>query len=132
MNFHKEAEDFWTRALESWEAATEITKAYGSIANRCYYAAFHAVSALYALEGRTFRTHDGIHHAFNNDFVKSGKWPEDLGTDYNFLLKVRRKGDYGGGQFVDYVEASRARESARHILQAVHDAHPDIFPLDAP
>ena len=131
MNFDKDAKDHWTRALEAWEAATEITKAYGSIANRCYYAAFHAISALFALEGRSFRTHAGVHHAMNRDLVKTGKWSSDLGTEYNFLLKVRRKGDYGGGMFVDQDEASHACESARRILHAVHEASPDIFPLSS-
>lgn len=130
MNFDKEAKDHWTRALEAWEAAAEITKAYGSIANRCYYAAFHAVSALFALEGRSFRTHAGVHHAVNRDLVKAGKWSEDIGSEYNFLLKARRKGDYGGGLFVNQDEACHAREATRRILQVVHKGRPDIFPLD--
>jgi len=79
----------------------------------------------------SFRTHAGVHHAVNHDLVKAGKWSADLGTDYNFLLKARRKGDYGGGLFVNQDEANRAREAARRILQAVHDTRLDIFPLDA-
>ena len=46
----------WDRALEALAAAT-LLRAHGgfdSAASRAYYAAFHAASALFALEGRTF------------------------------------------------------------------------------
>ena len=50
-----------------------------SAASRAYYAAFHAVTALFGLEGRTFAKHSALEAAVHRDLVKTGKWASDLG-----------------------------------------------------
>ena len=41
-------------------------------ANRSYYAFFHAVRALFALEAKDFRKHSGVIANFQKDYVKTG------------------------------------------------------------
>jgi uncharacterized protein (UPF0332 family) len=120
----------WDRALEAFRAA-QLLVAHGgfdSTASRAYYAAFHAATALFALEGRTFTKHSALETAVHRDLVKTGRWSADLGRDYSFCLDVRGVGDYGSDVRVDANQATDAIEAARRILLAVHDALPTQFP----
>ena len=128
MTGQNEAGTSWARALEAMRDAEGYSSANGR-ANRAYYAAFHAVSGLLALDGVTYKTHHAIHSAVHRDFVNTGRWPKELGKHYSDLFDLRMTGDYGGVFGVSEAEAEYALDSARRILRAVHDAHPDIFPL---
>jgi len=61
-----------------------------------YYAAFHAVTALFALEGKSFSKHTAVRAAVHGELVKTGRWPVELGASYNDLMSARHTGDYGG------------------------------------
>jgi uncharacterized protein (UPF0332 family) len=120
----------WDRALEAYRGA-QLLVAHGgfdSAASRSYYAAFHAVTALFALEGRTFTKHSAVETAVHRDLVKTGRWSADLGRDYSFCLDVRGVGDYGSEVRVDKTQATDAVAAARRILLAIHDALPTHFP----
>lgn len=131
MNPNREALDYWQRAVQTLRTAKKITNDNDSVANRCYYAAFHAVSALFALDGKTFQTHAGVQAAVHRDLVNAGRWPKELGATYSFLLKSRMKADYGGGKHILNNEAALTIDAAGNILKAVHEAHPDVFTMDA-
>lgn len=120
----------WDRALEAFRAAQILVahSGFDSAVSRAYYAAFHAVTALFALEARTFTKHSMLETAVHRDLVKTGRWSTDLGRDYRFCFDVRGVGDYGSDVRVDESQARDAIESARRILQAVHAALPTEFP----
>ena len=120
----------WDRALEAFRAAQLLTahSGFDSAVSRAYYAAFHAVSALFALEGRAFTKHSAVATAVHRDLVKTGRWSADLGRDYSFCIDTRGVGDYGSDVRVDLKQAMDAVEAARRILLAVHDALPTHFP----
>jgi uncharacterized protein (UPF0332 family) len=118
----------WDRALEAFRGA-QLLVAHGgfdSAASRAYHAAFHAVTALFALEGRTFTKHSALEAAVHRDLA--GRWSADLGRDYSFCLDVRGVGDYGSDVRVDVSQATDAIEAARRILLAIHEALPADFP----
>lgn len=64
-------------------------------ANRLYYAAYYAVSALLVANGIIAKTHEGIIRMFNQHFVMTGKVERELGRQYNILFTMRLTGDYG-------------------------------------
>ena len=64
-------------------------------ANRLYYAAYYAVSALLVANGISAKTHEGIIRMFNQMFVATGKIDRELGRQYNNLFTMRLTGDYG-------------------------------------
>lgn len=64
-------------------------------ANRLYYAAYYAVSALLIANGIAAKTHEGIIRMFNQHFVMTGKVDRELGRQYNILFTMRLTGDYG-------------------------------------
>lgn len=121
----------WERALEAHRAAKAMVEEdlADSAANRAYYVAFHAVSALFALGERSFNKHSGVSAAVHRDLVHAGLWPKELGDAYSELMAARQTGDYGGFEHVTSEEAEEAIELASRILEAVHAAHPDIFLL---
>ena len=93
-----------------------------------YYAAFHAVTTLFALEGRTFAKHSTLEAAVHRDLVKAGRWSTDLGRDFSFCAELRGVGDYGADLRVDAKQATDAIASARRILVDVRSALPLNFP----
>lgn len=64
------------------------------VANRMYYAAYYAVSALLIANGHTAKTHETIVRVFGLQFVKTGMFSSDQGRLYNKLFSLRLTGDY--------------------------------------
>lgn len=107
-------------------AEHDLSLSPDAAASRAYYAAFYAVSALFALDGVDFRKHSAVEAAVHRDLVKAGRWPAGLGQEYSALKDLRDKGDYGGGEHVAPEEAQAAMDSARRIVSAVRDACPGL------
>lgn len=125
--------DFWHRALASLGTAErEAALDPDASASRAYYAAFYAVSAAFAKEGRTFQSHGGVESALHTDLVRTSRIPRDVGTDFSDLVRVRHRGDYGGGLRVTVEEARAAVEAARRVLDTVLVLCPDLEPPAAP
>jgi uncharacterized protein (UPF0332 family) len=63
-------------------------------ANRLYYAAYYAVSALLIAYQIPAHTHEGNIQQFGLHFIKGGLVSRDLGKFYSQLFEMRLKGDY--------------------------------------
>jgi len=125
-----EARDFWRRANEALPVAKAIIPLDpASAASRAYYAAFYAVSAIFALEGKTFRRHSAVESAVHRDLVRPGRWPRELGTAFSALSDLRMRGDYSLGQAIQVEQASEAVSQAEEILRAVSALRPDELPI---
>jgi uncharacterized protein (UPF0332 family) len=124
----KESQALWERAKKTLESAKLLLASDPDrSASSSYYAAFHAVSALFMLEGTTFRRHSGVEIAVHRDLVMTSRWTRELGQDYSSLLRARTQGDYGVVEHVSEEEAEDAINAAGRILEAVHQANPGIF-----
>jgi uncharacterized protein (UPF0332 family) len=133
MAGHDEAIEYWKRAVDALALAqVGIKIAPDGSANRAYYAAFHAASALFALEGRFFTRHSALESAIHTELVHKGRWDKELGALYTDLHKLRNIGDYGDLRHVSSEEAAVAVAAAIRILQTVHLGYPNIFPLQTP
>ncbi len=126
---NQEALDLWTRACRSHQTSSLLAGVDpDAAASRAYYAAFYAVSALFALQGKTFTKHTFVEAAVHRDLVKSGIWSADLGSAFSWLVGLRKTGDYGIGVHVSQEEGIDAVNKAARILQAVRDSSPERFP----
>lgn len=67
---------------------------WNNIANRLYYAAFHAVSALLIYDHHNFGTHQGAVIMLHQYYVKPGILSKEDGTFYSQLQTMREKSDY--------------------------------------
>ena len=72
------------RALGYWD----------NIANRLYYALFHAVSALLIHDKHAVNTHRGVVVLFGQHYVRTGIFDMTDGKLYSQLQTMREKGDY--------------------------------------
>ena len=67
---------------------------WNNIANRLYYAAFHAVSALLIYDHHNIGTHQGAVIMLHQYYVKPGVLSKEDGTFYSQLQTMREKSDY--------------------------------------
>lgn len=84
------------KALRAYEQAKGVMglKYWETIANRLYYAAYNAVSALLIANGDTAQSHSGVIHLFGQHFIKTGIFPQEAGRLYHKLFTMRQTGDY--------------------------------------
>ena len=64
------------------------------VANRLYYAIFHAVSALLIKDGYKVGTHKGAMLMFGQNYVKTGIFTADDSRLYSSLQMMREESDY--------------------------------------
>ena len=110
----------WGRARRTLGTAEKLIEMDpDSAASRAYYAAYHAVTALFALRGTTFTKHTAIRAAIHRDLVKTGEWNPSLGKDFDFLMELREIGDYGGVLQVTVADAQSAIKCSSRIVAEV-------------
>ena len=88
-------------------------------ANRLYYAAYYAVSALLIANGFTAKTHEGVIRLFNQHFVMNGKVDREMGRQYNILFTMRLTGDYGDCFDLQEKDVVPVLEPARKLIDTV-------------
>lgn len=64
------------------------------VANRLYYAAFHAALSLLINDGHRTATHRGIVALFGLYYIKTGKFSVEEGKMYSRLQTMRDEADY--------------------------------------
>ena len=85
---------------------------YKGANNRAYYAVFHAVNAVHALNGKAFRRHKDAIGNFNKDYIKTGIFPREIGRKISEAEEIRHASDYD-----DFYIASR-EESEHQVAVA--------------
>jgi uncharacterized protein (UPF0332 family) len=117
----------WQRALRTLQSAKQLAESDpDSAASRAYYAAFHALTALFALRGQTFSKHAAIRAALHRDLVQAGLLDAALGRDYDFLMDLREAGDYGGLTQVTTESANTATAKAAGFIEALRRTSPEL------
>ena len=85
----QKAEEMLASAKRDMEA-----RDYASANNRAYYAIFHAMRAVLALDGEDFRKHSAVIARFTLNYLK----PEILSREYSKLISnaslIRNRSDY--------------------------------------
>ena len=72
----------------------ENAKLWDTLANRVYYAVFHAVTALLIKHGLHAESHQGVMVLLNKHFVKEGLIDVEYGRLFARLENMREKSDY--------------------------------------
>ena len=92
---------------------------WATAANRLYYAAYYAVSALLLVNGLNAKTHDGIIRLFNMHYIKTEKIDLELGRQYNRLFTMRITGDYGDCFDLQEADVRPLLEPAEQLITKV-------------
>ena len=70
------------------------SKEYRAANNRAYYAIFHAISAVHALDGKAYKKHKDAIANFNKDYVKTEIFPREIGRKISRAEEIRHASDY--------------------------------------
>lgn len=85
--------------------------------NRAYYAVFHAVSAVHALDGKAYKRHKDALGNFNKEYVKTEVFDRTIGRQIAELEMIRHASDYD-----DFFVASK--EQAEEQVAAANKIYP--------
>ncbi len=88
-------------------------------ANRSYYAVFHAMRAVLALDEIDMKRHSGIISEFRRLYVKPGIFSTELSEIISLLFDARSASDYDDFYIVSKAEVAEQVENAAIFLQAV-------------
>ncbi len=92
---------------------------WGTLANRLYYALFHAVSALLISEGYEVGTHKGAVIRFQQYFVKTKLFSVDDGRFYSQMQTMRENADYNCSYDVSEEEVLERIEPTRLLIEKI-------------
>jgi len=87
-------------------------------ANRAYYSIFHSMRTLLALDGKDFKKHSGVIAYFNQHYIKTNIFPNNLYTLISEAQDVREENDYTDFFTPDLEETRQQIESAKLIYDA--------------
>lgn len=94
-------------------------ESYRSAANRAYYAVFHAMRAVLALDGVDMKHHSGIISAFRRLYIKTGVFDVSLSELISELSTMREGSDYNDFFITSKAETIEQVQSAEFFLTAV-------------
>lgn len=109
------------RADEALRAATHLAqeKLVPDSISRSYYAMLHAARALLLLEGLEASTHKGLAYLVHHEFVRSGRFPAELGRGLHQAMDFREMADYDARAGFAEADAWDQVQLARDYLAAV-------------
>ena len=104
--------------LNSAELLKE-NKRYKASVNRSYYAVFHAMRAVTAMDGFDSSKHSGIIAYFNKNYVKPGVFDKDISKRIDTVYRLREKADYQDFYVVSLDQAEEQMEKAKIVVSAI-------------
>lgn len=69
-------------------------KEYRGANNRAYYAIYHAISAVHALDGKSYKRHKDTLANFNKDYIRTEIFPRTFGRRIARAEEIRHASDY--------------------------------------
>ena len=109
------------RAKEDLETAEDnlANGKYRASVNRSYYAIFHALRTITALDHFDSGKHSGIISFFNQHYVKTGIFDREISKLIDSSYRLREKADYDDFYLVARGDAEQQLEKARHVVQTI-------------
>jgi uncharacterized protein (UPF0332 family) len=92
---------------------------YRASVNRSYYAIFHALRAVTALDLFDSGKHSGIIAYVNQNYVKTGIFDKSFSKTVDSAFRLREKADYEDFYIVAVDDAQGQIEKAEQIIQVV-------------
>ena len=94
-------------------------ESYRSAANRVYYAIFHAMRAVLALDGVDMKHHSGIISEFRKRYIKTGAFDTSLSGIISELSSVREGSDDNDFFIVSKAETIQQVQAAEEFLTEI-------------
>lgn len=87
--------------------------------NRSYYAVFHAIKAVLALEEKDFKRHKDVLAYFNMNYVKPEIFPRNIGKRIKKCSVIREASDYEDFYIAVREEAEEQIETAKILIELI-------------
>lgn len=110
------------RAKQDIEAAKKLfdsKETYKASINRSYYAIFHAIRALLALDGVDFKKHTAVIGYFRREYVKTGKLNVECSEIVGNAFNIRNSSDYEDFYIISKKEVEEQIENAKKFISSV-------------
>lgn len=92
---------------------------YKGANNRAYYAVFHAINAVHALNGNGYKRHKDTIANFNKNYVKTKIFSREIGRKVSEVEEVRHASDYDDFYLASRDETKRQIAVADELIQLV-------------
>ena len=92
---------------------------WDNVANRLYYALFHAVSALLINDGHSVSSHRGAVGSFGQYYVTTGIFTIEEGRHYSRLQGLREKADYNCTYNATEKDIAPKIEPTRQLIEKI-------------
>lgn len=99
---------------------------FKSAANRSYYAIFHAMRAVLALDGIDMKHHSGIISEFRRLYIKTGVFDTELSIIISALFDIRTESDYDDFYVISKGEVKEQIDNAELFLKQIKKYLSDI------
>lgn len=87
--------------------------------NRAYYAIFHSMRAILALDSKDFSKHSGVISYFREHYIKNGIFDSNYSRIITDASLIRNKSDYEDFYIVSKEETTKQVENAKVFVLAV-------------
>ena len=94
-------------------------EAYKAANNRAYYAIYHAISAVHALKGNSYKRHKDAVANFNKEYVKNEIFPRSIGRKIAEAEEIRHASDYDDFYVAVKEEAKEQVDTAAEIIELI-------------
>ncbi len=96
-------------------------KEYRASNNRAYYAIFHAISAIHALDEKMYKKHKDAIGNFNKDYVKTEIFPREMGKKISRAEEIRHASDYDDFYIATREKSQEQIETAEEFIKIVEE-----------
>ena len=92
---------------------------YKSANNRAYYAIFHAMRAVLALDNEDFKKHSGVIQYFQKNYIKTEKFDKEYSNIITTATTVRNASDYDDFYIASKEATEQQIADAKKFCEAV-------------
>lgn len=107
------------QVLASADMLMHMSEDYNSVVNRCYYAIFHAVRSILALDKKDFEKHSAVISYFRRAYIKTKIIPVEASDILGDAFNSRNESDYRDFFDVPREQAELQLESAKRFIEIV-------------
>lgn len=99
---------------------------YSSAANRSYYAIFHAMRAVMALDGEDRKKHSGVVSYFQENYIKNGLFDKEYSYIIKNAFQIRQESDYEDFCIISKEEVNEQIQNADKFINAIVQYYENI------
>ena len=108
------------KCLESAKMLMQLED-YCSVVNRSYYAIFHCIRSILALEGVDFSKHAGVMAYFQKNYVKSCIFGKEYSKILTEAFEIRSEADYDDYYILSKKEVEEQIQNAQFFLNGIEE-----------